>query len=254
MCEFARKRIKYCSLSLVCLLLLVALLLVVNVVCFLDQVSCRLTQIVLWVLRLVPSSKPSHHSYGMRSSASNNNVSEWHSLFKEAAVSALESNAASADVNVDGEYIQIDNTNSNVVETDYESKMFECSNTYNVKEDGDTEVEGDVEATIEEGVQTGKEEADFILDEPVELDTEDEDIDVLEAGPDPDSSAGEGDDVFNVDDGVRSFLKHPSIGSSLCSGGRSASAPQILPPKMLAQEPSWALLSSEKCIQVYCAN
>lgn len=193
----------------------------------------------------------------MRSSASNNNVSEWHSLFKEAAVSALESDGVST--NDYAESIQEGiNQSGGSGEADYENKIFACSNTYNVKESENTDVgvdtEGVVADTPEDGVPGGNSGEDFILDEPVELDTEDEAIEdeagaVMEVGPDPDSSAGEGDDMFNIND-LRSFSKHPSVGSSLCSGVRSAGAPQILPPKMLAQEPSWALLSSEKCIQV----
>jgi hypothetical protein len=153
-CEFARKRMKYCSLSLVC---------------------CRIAQIVLWVLRLVPSSKPSYQSYEMRSSTSNNNISELNSFFKNPPpVSSMDQS----------EPFLLDHTGKG----NYSAN---CGN--------------DSSGVPKEWRSTPGVEA------------------------------------------ISDKKKCKNV-ASLASDSAFYSA-SILPPKMLALEPSWALLSSEKCVQ-----
>lgn len=224
-CEFATKRIKYCSLSLVC---------------------CRISQIVLWVLRLVPSSKPSHHSYGMRSSTSNNNVSEFQSLFKD---------ECSRDSLVFEQDLECRANEDVVGDTVYEDKIFECSNTYNMSDAVRSTSEAE-ESTVHNLLATQdsaqNEGVDLLFDEPVELDLMDGNKESWrDSTVHPEINSGDSDDLFNpnVVDRKVSISKKPSNISRLCKNISSSLPKQILPPKMLAQEPSWALLSSEKCVQ-----
>lgn len=218
---------------------------------------------MLWVLRLVPSSKPSHHSYGLRSSTSNNNVSELSSFLKE-QYSAYGVPASPKFSPVAAPKLARTPSNRSEKSGEYENKIFECSNTYNISDselqDAGVDISGDEhtpplpaeDIDIEKDVLMEDRydiEDDLIESSPINLDDDLDDTGVADSKIEIDVATTVAEpNRFPSNEPIRKveFENKPHKERS----GTHGRAIQILPPRMLAQEPSWALLSSEKCIQV----
>ncbi len=210
---------------------------------------------MLWVLRLVPSSKPSQYSYKLRSVLSNNNVADIEKVFDNNGRLRSESEPAVAP-----ELLSYEPEDPNT------DKIFECSNTYN--------------AVPSSPLAAGASSVDYSREHSLSLSAAASGV-PLQSVPDSDErvspstyalaairddasesiiqaaggavAAADNDDRADIPNAVEesSLSACPPPPDHNASAGLDEPVPrEILPAKILAWEPSWTILSNDYCVQV----
>jgi hypothetical protein len=127
-------------------------------------------------------------------------------------------------------------------------KMFECSNTYNVmlSNDDDLEISDNIDPvndTLETDLKNDSHRGHDFLSTPVNIDG------------DNDTNSQDNNDSSQLipesaEEVSLQYQENRKVSFEIPNQRVVLPSRTILPPRMLAREPSWGLLSSEKCVQV----